>query len=37
VRLRRFELVEPSLEQIFIDRVGRAAAAPDDSEVMIHV
>jgi ABC-2 type transport system ATP-binding protein len=36
VRLRRFELVEPSLEQIFIDRVGQPDAAAADLEA-VHV
>ena len=29
VKLRRFELVEPSLEQVFIDRVGAREPAPE--------
>jgi ABC-2 type transport system ATP-binding protein len=37
VRLRRFELVEPSLEQIFIDRVGPPDAAAADLEAALHV
>lgn len=37
VRLRRFELVEPSLEQIFIDRVGRPADVGTDSEAAVLV
>jgi ABC-2 type transport system ATP-binding protein len=36
VRLRRFELVEPSLEQIFIDRVGQPDAAAADLEAALH-
>jgi ABC-2 type transport system ATP-binding protein len=36
VRLRRFELMEPSLEQIFIDRVGRSAPAESDPDEVLH-
>jgi ABC-2 type transport system ATP-binding protein len=37
VRLRRFELVEPSLEQIFIDRVGRPADVDAGVEEVVRV
>jgi ABC-2 type transport system ATP-binding protein len=32
-RLRRFERIEPSLNRIFLDKAGPAAAAPDATEV----
>jgi ABC-2 type transport system ATP-binding protein len=35
VRLRRFECAEPSLEQIFIERVGRAEGAPLERETQL--
>ena len=35
IRLRRFEVTEPSLEQIFIERVG--AQSPIEEEELVHV
>lgn len=37
VRIRSFELVEPSLEQIFIDRAAPAAEADPLEEEVVHV
>ena len=37
VRIRRFELVEPSLEQVFIDRVGETPEADGSEREVAHV
>ncbi|HSH44437.1 MAG TPA: ATP-binding cassette domain-containing protein [Longimicrobiales bacterium] len=37
VALRRFELVEPSLEQVFIERVGTEAEPAGEAQEVVHV
>ncbi|MBI4410356.1 MAG: DUF4162 domain-containing protein, partial [Gemmatimonadetes bacterium] len=37
VRLRRFERVEPSLEQIFLERVGAHTASEDEAREVSRV